>query len=80
MASSPGSPGPLPARQSSAGSAYRFTLKLMALLVPPAVVTVTFPAPNLAVVGTLHLICAALQETYVVHVLPPNLTAPGRSR
>ena len=35
---------------------YRFTVKPTALLVPAKVVTVTFTVPNLAVIGTLHLI------------------------
>ena len=41
----------------------RFTVKLRALLVPPAVVTATCTAPYLAFAGTLHLICVALHET-----------------
>ena len=45
------------------GGPYRLTEKLMALLLPAVVVTVTFTAPSLAVVGTLHLIRVALQET-----------------
>ena len=40
-----------------------FTLKLMALLAPAVVVTLTLTVPNAAVVGTLHVICVALQET-----------------
>ena len=63
----------MPAALRVAGR-YRFTVKLMALLVPAAVVTVTCTAPYLAFAGTLHLICVALQETYVVQVLLPNLT------
>ena len=51
-----------------------FTLKLTALLAPAVVVTLTLSVPKAAVVGTLHLICVALQETYVVHVFPPNCT------
>ena len=35
---------------------YLFTVKLAALLVPANVITVTFTVPNLAVIGTLHLI------------------------
>jgi len=43
---------------------YRFTVKLLALLTPAVVVTVTLSAPCLAAVGTLHPIWVALQETY----------------
>ena len=53
---------------------YRLTVKLMALLLPAVVVTVTLTVPYLAFVGTLHLICLALHKTYVVHVLLPNFT------
>ena len=47
----------------------------MAMLLPEVVVTVTFTAPTLAVVGTLHMICAACQKPYLVHVLLPTCTA-----
>ena len=43
--------------------AYRFTVKFTALLVPSAVVTVTFTLPYLADFGTLHLIWLPLQDT-----------------
>jgi hypothetical protein len=57
---------------------YRFTVKLMALLMPAVVFTVTFTAPYLAFVGTLHTIRVVLQETYLVHALLPNFTEPVR--
>ena len=58
----------------SPGDPYRFTVKFLALLVPAPVFTVTFTLPYLALAGTVHLICVALQETYLVTVLAPNLT------
>ena len=48
--------------EGTAGDAYRFTVKLMALLVPAEVATVTVAAPMDALAGTLHLICVALHE------------------
>ena len=53
---------------------YRFTLKLLALLAPTVVVTLTFSHPNLAFAGTLHLMRVLLQERYLEHFLTPNLT------
>ena len=50
------------ARRRRAVLRYRFTVKLLALLTPPAVVTVTLTVPYLALAGTLHLICVAFQE------------------
>ena len=52
-------------------------MELKALLLPAAVVTVTLTAPSLAVAGTLHSICAAFQEAYLVHVLLPTRTKPA---
>ncbi len=51
-------------------------MKFLALLLPAAVVTVTFSEPYFAAAGTLHLICVALQETYFVPDLLPNCTEP----
>src|SRR5450756_2712589 len=53
---------------------YRLTLKLLALLVPTVVVTLTFSKPNLAFAGTLHLMRVLLQETYLEHFVTPNFT------
>ena len=53
---------------------YRFTVNVLALLVPPAVVTVTLSLPNLAVAGTRHLIRVALQETYFPTFVEPSFT------
>ena len=50
-----------------AGHPYFLTVKLMGLLVPAAVVTMTSTSPYLALAGTLHLICVSLQEMYLVH-------------
>jgi len=49
-------------------------VEFKALLLPAAAVTVTLTAPSLAVAGTLHLICAAFQEAYLVQVLLPICT------
>jgi len=42
---------------------YRFTVRILALLLPAAVVTVTLTAPYLAFAGTANLTCVSLQET-----------------
>ena len=53
---------------------YRFTVKLMALLVPTLSVTRTRRAPKAAVAGTRHRMRSAPQETYLVHLTLPNFT------
>jgi len=58
----------------ASGGPYRFTVKLLALLLPAAVVTVTLSLPNLAFAGTLHLIFVSLQGLYVAHFVAPNFT------
>lgn len=54
--------GGLSSALSAVAGPYRFTLKLNALPLPAVVVTTTDTTPNLAFVGTLHLICVSLQE------------------
>ena len=49
----------------------QITLKALALLLPPRVLTVTDFLP-LARAGTLNLILVALHETYLVTALPPK--------
>jgi hypothetical protein len=58
------SPSPRP----TAVCRHRFTVNPRKLLLPAAVVTQTFSAPYGARAGTLHLICPALHEAYVVHL------------
>ena len=42
---------------------YRLTVKVLALLVPPVVVTLTLSRPKTAFAGTLHLMRVLVQET-----------------
>jgi hypothetical protein len=49
-------------------------VKAVALLVPPAVVTLTPSRPKAARAGTLHLMLVLPQEKYVTHFVVPNLT------
>ena len=49
-------------------------MKLLALLTPPAVVTMTLTVPYLALAGTLHLMRVSLQERYVAHLVAPYFT------
>ena len=42
---------------------YRLALKVLALLLPPAVVTLTLSRPKTAFAGTLHLMRVLVQET-----------------
>ena len=56
------------------GSPYRLTVNVLALLVPPAVLTVTLTLPNFALAGTRHLMRVLLHEKYFVTFVAPNLT------
>lgn len=62
------------AATSRRGSPYRLAVKALALLVPPAVVTLTLSRPRVAFAGTLHLMRVLVQETYATHFAAPNLT------
>jgi hypothetical protein len=58
----------------ASGAPYRFTVNRLALLLPIAVVTVTFTLPSLAFAGTRHVTRLSLQDTYFVHFFAPNRT------
>jgi len=49
--------------ETQGGHPYRLTVKVLALLVPPAVVTLTLSRPKTALPGTLHLMRVLVQET-----------------
>ena len=50
------------------------TVNILALLVPPAVFTVTLTLPNFALAGTRRSMRVLLHEKYFVTFVAPNLT------